>query len=841
MNKAKYTLFLLLIFLLTLSMGNQAVATDIYVGVNSQYIKRDGSITAPFATLEEALRQVREWRRLKDARVTGGVQILIQDGTYRPSQTVLIRPEDSGTEASPTRIKAIGNEVVFSGGVSVSGWQKAGKHSKLLPAIAKHIYVADAPRIGGKYFPFRQLWVGDKKAIRAESHHDYELPRILNWNFEQQTAVIPNVFKNFRFEEGMEFFIHQWWAIAQLRVKQAKVTKDSIVLAFHEPESKLQSEHPWPKPWLSEEHGNSAFRLVNAIQFLDQPGEWFHDEETHKIYYYKRADEDLNQVEITVPYLETILQFSGTLEDPVQYVSVEGIRFEHTSWLRPHTHGHVALQAGMYFMDAYKLQIPGTPDKKGLENQAWVGRPKAAIALKNTAHTAVVGCRFRHLAATGVDYEEGNYKDELSGNILQDIGGNAVLLGKFSDEQFEAHLPYIPKDERILSDGVVVRNNVINDAANEDWGAVGIGTGFVRNVMIANNDLSDLSYTGISLGWGWTPTVNSMKNNNVLQNRISRYGKFMYDVAGIYTLSAQPGTRIQQNRIDSIYVSPYAHIPDHWFYLYTDEGSAYMDVSDNWFPAYKVLQNANGPSVAWNNNGPGVPAEKIANTGLEMSYQHLLQYKNSVSPTAKFNIYIPFTKPVFAQVYDPHSEVGADELAAFVRGQGGDPGQIFRWKDYSLIQTNDEIGKKIASAWVANYPKVEFKLFNDLFYSFERTERCEPATEVDAVDYVLLTAKLVDDAEKKEQYYTYHDKQFDEWPEVAKGFCNAGFEEVLLYRKDDQLLLYISFPKGNRFEDIDPLTVKDNPRVIEWNKRMGSFQEGIKGTAKDETWVFYKK
>src|SRR5690606_30673736 len=83
-------------------------------------------------------------------------------------------------------------------------------------------------------------------------------------------AVIPNVFNDFKFVPGMEFFIHQWWAIAQLRVKDAIVHKDSIELYFFQPESKIQSEHPWPKPWLSKESGNSAFRLVNALQFLDK-------------------------------------------------------------------------------------------------------------------------------------------------------------------------------------------------------------------------------------------------------------------------------------------------------------------------------------------------------------------------------------------------------------------------------------------------------------------------------------------------------------------------------------------------------------------------------------------
>ncbi len=54
-------------------------------------------------------------------------------------------------------------------------------------------------------------------------------------------------------------------------------------------------------------------------------------------------------------------------------------------------------------------------------------------------------------------------------------------------------------------------------------------------------------------------------------------------------------------------------------------------------------------------------------------------------------------------------------------------------------------------------------------------------------------------------------------------------------------MLYISFPKGQDFKTIDLLTTKHNPRVVEWNKLMSSYQEGIPGTRKNETWIFYKQ
>ena len=45
---------------------------------------------------------------------------------------------------------------------------------------------------------------------------------------------------------------------------------------------------------------------------------------------------------------------------------------------------------------------------------------------------------------------------------------------------------------------------------------------------------------------------------------------------------------------------------NHWFYLYTDEGSSFITVRDNWTEADKFLKNANGPGNVWENNGPTV-------------------------------------------------------------------------------------------------------------------------------------------------------------------------------------------------------------------------------------------
>lgn len=621
----KSSLLIVLFFTLYIT----ATATEIFVAVDGSDFNV-GSKDSPLATVAMALRKARELRRLHDPSIKNGVHIIVGKGVYQLEEPLFLRPEDSGTETSPTYIEAApGEQPVFSGGVTIAGWHKAGKVNGMPKAAQGKVWEANVPMTGRQILDFRQLWVNDEKAIRARDRDVDNMSRILSWNHAVQTCWIPkSSLSDVVGVDGLEMFIHQWWAIAILRIKGIKVQGDSAQLSFYQPESRIQSEHPWPAPWLSKKTGNSAFYLTNAIQFLDEPGEWYLNRQTQKVYYWPRRDENLQTAKVTAPSLETIVTVQGTIDNQVSYVFFKGISFQYASWLRPSKQGHVPHQAGMYMLDAYKLAKPGTPDKQGLENQAWLGRPAAAVEVSYAHHTSFEACRFLHLASTGLDYKRGTHDNIIKGNLFKDIGGTGVLVGVFSDEAFETHRPYNPADKREVCTNDTIINNLITNVTNEDWGCVGIGAGYVKGANIEHNEISGVSYTGISLGWGWTKSINAMSNNRVFANKISHYARQMYDVSGIYTLSAQPGTVISNNYVDSIFVAPYAHDPKHWFYLYTDEGSSYLTVSNNWCPSQKFLQNANGPGNVWSNNGPQV-SDSIKNAaGIEQSYRLLLREKS---------------------------------------------------------------------------------------------------------------------------------------------------------------------------------------------------------------------
>ena len=584
----------------------------------------DGTRQSPKATLTSALRQAREWRRTEDNRIQGGITIYMEGGTYAFHEPVFIRPEDSGTKESPTVIRSVGDEkVILSGGISINGWKKQGK-----------VWVADVPAFNGRPLDFRQLWVNGKKAVRARDVEDFEkMNRICSVDEKNEILYVPAVsIRRLIDNKGnlkakyAEMVLHQMWCVANLRIRSVEVQGDSAAIRFHQPESRIQFEHPWPRPMVTTNGHNSAFYLTNARELQDVPGEWYHDIDARKVYYYPREGEKMQEAEVIVPAVETLVRVEGTLDRPVCHIRFEKITFSYTTWMRPSEKGHVPLQAGMYLTDGYRIdpKMQRNYLNHPLDNQGWLGRPAAAVRVVAARQIDFKRCRFEHLGSTGLDYEEAVQGGVVRGCLFRDIAGNGLLVGSFSPAAHETHLPYDPADRREVCTQQQINNCYFTEIGNEDWGCLAIAAGYVGDVNIEHNEISEVPYSGISLGWGWTQTVNCMRNNRVHANLIHHYAKHMYDVAGIYTLGSQPKSYVTENCVHSIYKPGYVHDPNHWFYLYTDEGSSFITVRDNWTEGEKYLQNANGPGNVWENNGPKVDSVIRERAGLEAGYKDLL-------------------------------------------------------------------------------------------------------------------------------------------------------------------------------------------------------------------------
>lgn len=794
------------------------------------YVSPTGSDTAmgdalhPLKSISFGFRKIREYRRLHPTE-KGDHQLILQQGIHTLSEPIFLRPEDSGTPDSKTIVTTEASAIpIISGAVEIKHWKQDSN---------KRLWVADVSGLPS----FRQLWVNDQKAIRAQDAHGDSLFRIYSWNKKDHTVKISSKsLKHVVHKDGLELFIHQWWAIANLRISSYKINGDTAEIWFKSPEERIQSEHPWPAPWISQATGNSAYTLVNDIRFLDEPGEWYHDVQQKKLFYYPRKGEQ--SITAYVPILENLVVIQGDVDEPVKNIEWQGITFSYATWNKPSVRGHVPHQIGMHMVDAYRLKPVGTPYKPGLDNVAWVDRPAAAIDIAYASGISFTNCVIKHVGSTGIDFHKGVKQSYFNNGLLKDVGGNGILSGIFSPIDHEIHKPFNPKDQRDVNVDILIENNLLSNIANEDWSCVGIALGFQKKARVLHNEIEQVSYTGISMGWGWNPDDNPNQDNQVLYNAIHHYGKHNYDCAGIYNLGKQKNGLIAYNYIDSIYKARYAHLPTHWFYLYADEGSSDLTLKQNWTPTTKYLQNANGPNNSWIQNGPAVADSIKSFAGLRKNHQYANE--RFVGTISRWDINAQREELIELKFKDEQA-VPLDSIKLFLNHYAIDTSAVYKWKNHVVLYFNVVDISVLEGRLQQHFPEATVTVFHDLFYQFDQQDCGKTYSTNGALTHYILTANMKADPVKQAEYIRLHDTQREYWPEVANGFCKAEFQRLQLFKNGRQLMLVISIPKGRSLEDWNPKTTENNPRMIQWNNMMTQFQEGLPDAPAGQTWLFLNK
>lgn len=387
---------------------------------------------------------------------------------------------------------------------------------------------------------------GDARQQHTQLWPQQGMERMIDFKKEARTITIPtppdSVLQYFASKNTpLEMVVHQRWAIAILRVKKMTVEGDKTIISFMEPESRLEFEHPWPQPVIGGEKGNSSFLL--------------------------RTTEQRDGIEQLV------------IVDGANYVRFEGITIDKTCWNRPLHKGHVTLQGGFPLIDAYKLkENPGLPWDEGLENQAWIERPVSAVTVRNAHHIEFYSVLFQNLAATALDFVDNISDCKVQKCTFGNIGGTAIMGGSFAESPREVHRPYTDLAEHCQR--LTITENFIVDAANEDWGAVAIALGYVRHCTVSKNYVTRVNYSGICIGWGWTPLDTGMENNHIVGNKVSHYARQLYDAGGIYTLSNQPNSTIKGNEISQPFPAPYA-TNDRGFCIYLDARTDGFTIENN--------------------------------------------------------------------------------------------------------------------------------------------------------------------------------------------------------------------------------------------------------------------
>ena len=366
----------------------------------------------------------------------------------------------------------------------------------------------------------------------------------------------------------------------------------------------------------------------------------------------------MGSANVVAPRLNTMFSVLGKdTKNKVGYMSFEGLTFAHSNFTRPSEEGFLDLQAANFNVDV--LPDPGRGNWEKLNsNKYLLWRPDAGFRVENAHHFLVKNCTFTQMAATGLDFVSGTNDDVIEGNVFYEIGAAGIMLGKFyQDSTTEIHIAYNPSDKEEISTRDTIRNNLVTNVTNEHQGAVGIGAGYPRYVVIENNEISYTYYSGISLGFGWTKDQTAMTNNHVNKNNIHHISRLLCDSGPIYTLSNQgTGSEIKENYLHDYSASKWS---DYWVLpIYLDEGSSGFVVENN---SYRNAPSGVGRNQAGQfterNNG-GYIESVAAAAGLQGEFKNLAD-KISNIPLADFSNPVPqapfknaFVFPALVQAED---------------------------------------------------------------------------------------------------------------------------------------------------------------------------------------------
>ncbi len=595
-----------------------------------------GTKDAPFKTITQAQKAV----RAINGSMTGDIEVILREGTYVLPSTVNFTEADGGKDGHYVRYKAAdGEKPLITGGMQITGWT--------IHDEANNIWKAEG--VDGR---FRQLYVNNRKAVRAcfpnviaanekgNGGFDHDFVRLTKVDSSGRAFdVSADYVKNIKNIEDVEIHLMIAWSENILRLEKAQVNGGTAKLIPKDPERAKLFHRAYPMlgtAFMSDPPKQQVFYLENSYDLIDAPGEWYLDEKNQTLYYKPREGESMATAHVVAPRLNTLFSVLGKdTKNKVGYMSFEGLTFAHSNFTRPSEEGFLDLQAANFNVDVLPDPSRGNWEKLN-SNKYLLWRPDAAFRVENAHHFLVQGNVFSQIAATGLDFVSGTNDDMIQGNAFFEIGAAGIMLGKFyQDSTTEIHIAYNPSDKDEISTRDTVKNNLVTNTTNEHQGAVGIGAGYPRYVVIEHNEVSYAYYSGISIGFGWTKAQTAMTNNHVNWNEIHHIARLLCDSGPIYTLSNQgTGSEIQHNYIHDNGTSKWA---DYWNVpIYLDEGSSGFTVKENVFKNSPsgVGQNQAGQNTL-QQDGNYYSENVVNNAGIEKEFRYIRDIKDI--PLADFS------------------------------------------------------------------------------------------------------------------------------------------------------------------------------------------------------------
>ncbi|MHB1462939.1 MAG: right-handed parallel beta-helix repeat-containing protein [Armatimonadota bacterium] len=494
-------LFICLLFALVVPAG--AVEFHVAPGGSDS---ADGSKAHPVATMAGARDAVRAWRARSTTPET--VTVWLHTGGYRLTEPVVFTPQDSGTLEHPVIYRSVpGAKAVISGGRFVQNWRRQGKQ----------LWVADVPWAKPLTAPFTQHFVNGKRRVRARTPNDGKYLYTRRLLYDDRNNPYPQC-DGLTFNEG--------------DLKPWDQDEDALICLFHNWVNSYNrvGKADWTRHRLDFARPAGIFFLSPNVRYyvenlrsaLDAPGEWYLDHKAGLLYYYPVPGENMAKAEVIAPVVkQTLLELRGVPESGnyVQNLQFRDLSFQHTD---------AELSPG------YRHSVQGAETQRG------------AIVARGARNCVIDECEFTRLGEHGVSLLEGCSGNTVSRCRISDTGGGGIYLSEAGPANTA---------EWFLTAHNTIDNNFIHDGGKVFRAGCGVFLGGSASYnRITHNEICDLSWMGVHMGWSWTAKNPAYTHHNeIAYNHIHHIGNgVLNDIGGIYTLGVSAGTVIHHNLIHDI-------------------------------------------------------------------------------------------------------------------------------------------------------------------------------------------------------------------------------------------------------------------------------------------------
>jgi hypothetical protein len=242
----------------------------------------------------------------------------------------------------------------------------------------------------------------------------------------------------------------------------------------------------------------------------------------------------------------------------VRHVTLRGLTFHYADWVLD-PKGNSSTQAA--------VEVPAT------------------ITADGALNCAIEGCEVAHIGTYGIWFRRGCKDGRIQRNRLFDLGAGGIRVGE----------DRIAKTDVAETSRTLVDNNHIFNGGRIYPGCVGIWVAQSSDNRISHNDIHDLYYTGISVGWNWGLEPNRTTNNLIEFNHVHDLGHGVMSDAGlIYCLGVSPGSVIRNNVFHDMW--PYSAPALGW--------GIYLDAQcGNYLVESNLVYNTLSGGLMFNNGG----------------------------------------------------------------------------------------------------------------------------------------------------------------------------------------------------------------------------------------------